>query len=64
MLTYYLKMEPQLFQSALEEQLQKMDNEVNAERLAEETDQLVTDKKDDQTLDLTLSRHPSPYSSV
>jgi len=55
MLTYYLRMEPQLFKTALEEQLKKLDEEANAARMEEETQNLDV-VKNEQTLDLTLSK--------
>lgn len=55
MLTYYLKMEPQLFKTALEEQLQKLDKEANAARMEEETRNLDVEKNEEM-LDLTLSK--------
>lgn len=48
-------MEPQLFKTALEERLRKMDEEANAERLAEETNKLGVEKNT-EALDLTLSK--------
>ena len=55
MLTYYLKMEPQLFKSALEDKLKALNAEASAARLDEETKKLDVEKNT-ETMDLTLSK--------
>ena len=55
MLTYYLKMEPQLFKTALEDKLKALNAEASAARLEDETKKLDVEK-DTETVDLTLSK--------
>eukprot|EP00210_Caulerpa_lentillifera_P003399 g3243.t1 len=55
MLTYYLKMEPQLFKSALEGKLNELRDQANAKKLEEETKKRSVEK-DETTFDLTLSK--------